>query len=160
MARGRTVRTLKKRAAFLCALEQSPHVGKACEAAKISRRGAYDWRTDDPEFAAAWDAALEVGITAAEDEAWRRATEGTTKPVFYKGVQCGGIQEHSDTLLIFLLKAHRPEVYSERGAVPLTDVDDYVRRAMELVLTYVPEDRRDELRRAMLALPLRTTERG
>lgn len=34
--------------------------------------------------------------------------------MFYQGEQCGTIREYSDTLAIFLLKAHKSEKYRER----------------------------------------------
>ena len=51
-----------------------------------------------------------------EAEARRRGVEGTLKPVFYKGEECGQVREYSDTLLIFLLKAHDPK-YRDRQQV-------------------------------------------
>ncbi len=44
----------------------------------------------------------------------RRAFEGVEEPVFHQGKQCGTIRRYSDTLTIFLLKAHRPAKYRER----------------------------------------------
>ncbi|AEV24612.1 hypothetical protein Dsui_0192 [Azospira oryzae PS] len=110
----RTIRTAKKRDAFLLALEDTANVTKACKKSRLARRSAYEWRDDDPDFARAWDEALERGTDALEDEAVRRATEGTLKPVFYKGQKCGSVREYSDTLLIFMLKARRPEKFKER----------------------------------------------
>lgn len=74
----------------------------------------YNYRGSDPEFEAKVRAALDHAIERLEEEARRRAYQGTLKPVFYRGEQCGEIQEYSDTLMIFLLKAHRPAVYRER----------------------------------------------
>lgn len=55
------------------------------------------------------------------------------------------------------------KLLAERGrqltGVPLPVVDDYLRRQMEMVLTFVPEDMRAELQRAMLELPFRPLER-
>lgn len=110
----RTNRTTKKRDAFLLALEETANVSKSCKKAKLPRRTAYEWRDDDPTFKSEWDAALDRATDAIEDEAIRRATEGTLKPVFYKGSKCGTIREYSDTLLIFMLKARRPEKFKER----------------------------------------------
>jgi hypothetical protein len=45
------------------------------------------------------------------DEIVERAVQGWPKPVFYRGRQCGSIQHYSDRLLIFLLKALKPETY-------------------------------------------------
>lgn len=117
---GRTLRTAKTREAFLLALEDTANVSKACKRAKLPRRSAYDWRRDDADFAAAWDTAIDRGTDALEDEAVRRATEGTLKPVFYKGEKCGSIREYSDTLLMFMLKARRPEKFKERTESQIT----------------------------------------
>ena len=72
----RSSRTTKKRAGFLAALETTGNVTLACEMARLPRRSAYDWRADDPEFAADWEKSLDLGIDALEDEANRRAREG------------------------------------------------------------------------------------
>ena len=48
-----------------------------------------------------------------EREAARRAYHGVEEPVFHKGEVCGSIRKYSDTLMIFLLKARRPEVYRD-----------------------------------------------
>jgi hypothetical protein len=120
MASGRTIRTLKKRDAFLTALRAHGNVSEACAAAQFGRTAAYAWRGDDPDFAAAWDEALDEAADTMEREAWRRAVEGTEKPVFgslggKKGTgEVGRIREYSDTLLIFMLKAARPEKFRER----------------------------------------------
>ena len=67
----------------------------ACQAAGVPRQTAYDHRTSDAAFKAQWDAAVEEACDILEDVARQRAVE------------------MSDTLLIFLLKAHRPEKYRE-----------------------------------------------
>jgi transposase-like protein len=116
--------TPERQAAFLAALATAGgNVSRACEAVDISRFTAYSWRDDDPHFAAEWERAKEAGVDALEDEARRRAFEGTAKPVFHQGVQCGTIQEYSDTLTIFLLKGARPEKYRERVSTELTGKD-------------------------------------
>ena len=48
------------------------------------------------------------------DEADRRAKDGVLKPVFYKGEIVGSIPQYSDNLLMFRLKALRPDKYRER----------------------------------------------
>jgi hypothetical protein len=109
----RTIRTLKKRKKFLQAMSAGASVAAAALAAGMSRRAAYEWREAEPDFAADWDVAQEQGTDALEDEARRRAAEGTDEPVFYQGKACGAIRKYSDTLLIFLLKARRPEKFRE-----------------------------------------------
>lgn len=109
--------------AFLTALSQTGNVTSSCEKAGITRTHAYDVRQVDPEFAAAWQNALEIATDALEQEARRRAHEGLKRYRFTKSGQpildpeTGQPyfeHEYSDTLLIFLLKAHRPEKYRER----------------------------------------------
>jgi transposase-like protein len=109
----RTKRTAEKEQILLDMLSTGKSVYKAASAAGIARSTAYEWRDSDPEFKARWDEALEAGIDAMEDEAHRRAVEGVDKPVFYQGEVCGEVREYSDTLLIFQLKARRPEKYRE-----------------------------------------------
>jgi hypothetical protein len=111
----RTTRTTKKDQAetFLTALRKSGNVSAACRSARIGRQRVYERRESDPEFAAAWDVALDEAVDSLESEGWRRARDGTLKPIFYEGQKCGEIREYSDTLLIFLLKGHRPARFRE-----------------------------------------------
>lgn len=109
--------TPEKLAAFCAALVESCNVGKACAAIGVSRTWAYDLRDANPAFAAAWDAAMGRGVSALEDEAHRRAFDGVEEPVFHLGKQVASVQKYSDTLAIFLLKAHAPEKYRERTDV-------------------------------------------
>ena len=102
--------------AFLAALAEHCNVRAACRAAGVGREAAYDLRRADPAFAAAWETALEEGVELLEEEVRRRALHGVSEPVFYRGAECGTIQRYSDTLAIFLLKAHRPKVYRDSAA--------------------------------------------
>ncbi len=111
--------TPEKAEAFFAALAETANVSKACAAIAVSRRTAYNWRESDPVFAAGWDRAMKAAVLGLEDEAHRRAFEGVDKPVFYQGDECGTIREYSDTLAIFLLKAHNPEKYRENSKVEL-----------------------------------------
>lgn len=111
--------TPEKLTAFCAALAETGIVGKACAAVDISRQTAYQWREQVPEFAEAWDKALRIGVSALEDEAHRRGFDGTLEPVFHQGAECGAVRKYSDTLAIFLLKAHNPEKYRENSRVEL-----------------------------------------
>lgn len=113
--------TERKRRTFLECLETTGNVSRAAEAAALPRQSFYKRRRSDPQFAAQWDEAVEIGVASLEDEARRRAQEGVLKPVFYQGAECGAVREFSDTLLIFLLKAHRPEKYRERREITGAD---------------------------------------
>lgn len=100
--------------AFLACLAKDGVVGYAAKRAGIDRDSAYVLRKNDPAFRAAWAIAMNEAIDLAEKEAWRRGIKGTRKPVYQGGEKVGHIQEYSDTLLIFMLKAHRPKKFRER----------------------------------------------
>lgn len=122
--------TKAKRALFLEALGDSGIVTQACARFGLARASVYRWRDQDESFAQAWAQALERGVDALEDEAVRRALEGRLEPVFYQGKECGAVRKYSDALLMFMLKARRPQTYKDRAAlehsgkdgVPLTPV--------------------------------------
>ena len=88
-----------KKARFLKLLAETGNVSRSAIGAGIDRRGLYRERDTDAEFAAAWEEALESGVDELEEEARKRAKEG------------------SDTLLIFLLKANRPQKYRDQVKV-------------------------------------------
>lgn len=90
---------------FLASLADTANVRLACKAAGIARKTAYQQRNRSKEFAAKWDEALEQACDVLEATARSRALTV------------------SDTLLIFLLKAHRPEVYREQRQDLVLDID-------------------------------------
>lgn len=147
-------RTPERATAFCAALAETCNVGKACKAISIGRTTAYEWREADPVFAAMWDKAMQVGVSALEDEAHRRAFDGVADPLTHQGQftyayeaardelgdvireedgsakmvpiigedgkpQVLTVQKYSDTLAIFLLKAHSPEKYRDNSKVEL-----------------------------------------
>lgn len=118
-----TRKTTKKelwRTPFLGTLSATGNVSSAVVAADVSRAFVYAERTRDPDFAALWDAALDMAADALELEARRRAHDGWEEPVFGsmgtgRGTgEIGTVRKYSDTLLIFLLKGARPEKYRDR----------------------------------------------
>jgi len=98
---------------FLSRLRKSPNVAAAARAAGYSRQWMYELRDQDEAFAKAWDEAINEAMDVAEGEIYRRAVRGTVRKVFYKDQEIDRVREYSDTLLIFLAKAHRPEKYRE-----------------------------------------------
>ena len=105
-----------KKRAFLTAYAETGKKGLAAELAGIDRSAIYQpgWR-DDPVFQEALARAEEMAADILEDEAFRRAVEGVEKPTgWYRGKPGGYVREYSDVLLIFQLKALRPEKYRER----------------------------------------------
>jgi hypothetical protein len=98
-------------------------VSDASRTAGVSRKTAYQQRSEDSDFAAQWDEALDEACDALEAEARRRAVEGVEQKKFTRGgdpivdPETGEQYKervYSDTLLVFLLKGHRPERYRER----------------------------------------------
>jgi hypothetical protein len=104
----------QKQIDFLKELEATGNITISCKKAKLPRRTVYDWLEKDEAFKSLYDKSVIIGIELLEDEAQRRAYHGTVKPVYQGGKLVGKVQEYSDTLLIFLLKGKKPEVYKER----------------------------------------------
>jgi hypothetical protein len=98
---------------FLTALRNSGNVRASCNAADVPRRTAYNHKNKSKEFAADWDEAVEDACDYMEGEAFRRAMQGVEKPVTVAGER-EIIKDYSDSLLMFLLKAHRPGKFRER----------------------------------------------
>lgn len=87
---------------FLADLAKNCNVSHAARAAGVDRSTVYRHREENAEFATAWDDAAEDGIEALELALRQRG------------------METSDTAAIFLLKAHRPDVYRENRRTELT----------------------------------------
>lgn len=112
----------RKKALWLEAYATTGNVSAACTAADIARSTYYSWLDTDHAFVPLVAEAREHAIDELELEARRRAQQGTSKPMMYKGEPIIDpttgdpvvIREYSDTLLIFLLKGLRPETYRER----------------------------------------------
>lgn len=119
-----TYKTLQqKKKAFLAAFAEVGNITRAAEVAGISRAMHYDWLKDDPDYPDLFQAADQQACDRLEQEARRRAVEGTLKPVFHKGEECGVVREYSDTLLIFLMKGAMPDKYKDRVTNEVTGKD-------------------------------------
>ena len=90
------------------------NMAKACEVARVARSEHYRWLRYR-RYAARFREAEEHAIQALETEARRRAMVGIEKPIFYKGHAVTYVRAFSDGLLMFLLKAKRPDIYRDRG---------------------------------------------
>ena len=103
----------KRRDIFLSALAQGCTVTSAAQAAGVARTTVYEWRAD-PDFETAWQAAEDAGVDILEQEAMRRACDGVEKPVYRGGEVVGHVTDYSDSMLMFLLKARRPEKFTDK----------------------------------------------
>lgn len=93
---------------FLEALANTGNVRASCRRAEVSHPTVYDLYESDPLFKAQWSEALELATDLLEYEARKRAMGTKTKDE---------TKHTSDTLMIFLLKAHRPEKFDPQRAV-------------------------------------------
>lgn len=116
MPRGRPVRSDKNRERFCQELAEHGNVTRASKAISSAHSTVYEWKADDPVFAAAWADAIAQYTKVLEAEADRRAKEGVEEPVFYQGQVVGYVKKYSDILLMFRLKKLDPDGYKERVA--------------------------------------------
>ncbi len=152
-APGRPAASPDRLETFLTALADTGAVALAAERAGLHRSTLYERRRRNKDFAARWDAALQLGLDRLQDHAVVRATVGDETPLWQGGRLVGSVRRPDSRLLQFLLKAHRPEVYARPTAPAASDAaaSDLARRLREA-----------EARMAALgkALPPLATKRG
>ena len=112
--------TPEKKNVFLSILRECGNVSHAAMNIGMARGYMYEVRAGDPDFAAAWDEAVESSLDDIEQALRKRAVEGVDRPVFYQGEVCGHVKEFSDTAAIFLLKGRRPDVFRDRSESSVT----------------------------------------
>ena len=108
-----TERTEKKDTRFFEALADGLTVTAALKLAGYTRTWAYKQKREDEEFATLWANADDIAVEAMEAELDRRAFKGVDEPIFYQGENVATVKKYSDILLMFRLKAKRPETYRE-----------------------------------------------
>lgn len=134
----------KKQADFLEKLEEYASVTRAAKVSKVPRRTIYQWIEDDANFKKKYDSSCAIAISSLEDEAVRRAYEGTVRPVFQGGKSVGKIREYSDTLLIVLLKARAPEKYKDRFQGEFSGPNGKpIQTENTTTILYIPEKRKE-----------------
>lgn len=80
---------------FLVNIASGKTITESAKGTGASRERYYQLRLEQPEFAKAWEAAVDLGTGLLEDMCLKRC-------------------KHSDNLLMFLLKARKPAVYGNR----------------------------------------------
>jgi hypothetical protein len=113
----------QSRERFIAALRNTANVRASAQAAGVDRKTAYNWRNTSTAFAAQWDEAIEDAVDTLEAAAVKRARDGVEEPVYQGGEMVGTVTKYSDTLLIFLMKAHRPKMYRETVKSEITGPD-------------------------------------
>lgn len=108
--------------AFLAAYVECGTITGAAKAAGFSNRTHYDWLVDD-DYRKRFDEACKLSAIRLEDEARRRAIEGTHVYKFDKDGEAlldpdtgqpYREMKYSDTLMIFLLKGNNPEKFGDK----------------------------------------------
>ena len=92
-------------------MKNSP--GVAASLANLARATVYGWKRDDPDFAKAWDNAIEAGVDLVETRLIQRALKD------------------SDSNAQFYLRARRPEIYGRRELLPTPTQNVDVRVSLE-----------------------------
>ena len=116
---GRVPMPAVKVAAFFHPLGRTGSVTVAANRAQLRRSTLYERRQDDKAFAERWAQALDPGVERLQDYApsntMNRALNGTPRPIWRNGQELGSVRQFDNRLLQFLLKAHRPDLYCDRG---------------------------------------------
>ena len=101
------------RQTFLDTLRLSANVYLSCRTAGVTRGIAYIMRDKYPDFRQEWETAIDDAVDTLEAVALKRA------------------KASSDLLLIFLLKAHRPEKYREVYKVEHTIIQAEIKKVAQ-----------------------------
>lgn len=110
--------TTEEKQKFVDGLAEGLSVIDAAGTTGRARQSFYRLREGDPEFASAWKTAYAEGTDLLEKEAERRALEGVSRRSYDKdGNLIREEQVYSDTLMIFMLKARRPNKFRDRVAI-------------------------------------------
>ena len=109
---------------FIEALADTGSVASACKRVKRSTHGAYYLRRQPgaEEFAAAWRAAVDLGMQRVEDVAMDRALNGVDVPVYSYGELVGTRTVYNDRLLMFMLRNRAPQRFAEGQAKALNAI--------------------------------------
>jgi hypothetical protein len=127
-----------------CYVAMRGQLKHACEATPICMASPAMWRKESEVFSRCYDMCRKVAIDLIESEAVRRAVDGVTKPVFYKGLICGYIQEYSDMLMKTLLEGLKPDTYKHRTEIETKPPND------EDLLKRIPREQLDDDSLALL----------
>ena len=115
-------RKISWRPAFLEAFAQCGIANLAARQVRVNPKTVQKTLERNPKFREAYYIAKENATQMLEAEMLRRAKIGIEKPVTVAG-QREVIREYSDTLLIFMLKSLRPQVYRDNYNVALSNPD-------------------------------------
>lgn len=137
--------TPEKQREFIKTLADTGSVVGAVRSVGLSKQSAYALRRSKGAegFAAAWDAAIGQASRVLADVAFDRAINGTEQHVVDReGRHIYTHMKTNDRLLMFLLRAHQPEIYG-RGCertMPVPEQGQPVAEAIDKLLPVQPDD--------------------
>jgi len=112
--------------AFLQQYCRYGNIGYSAAQVGVHRNTIYDWLEHDEQFALAFRQAEAAAVEVLEQEAWRRAVEGSPyeRTSYWHGEPVGTDRkiEYSDALMTLLLRARAPEKYREKLDVSVQQV--------------------------------------
>ena len=118
--------TTDQRTRFLDTLAKTANVTASSAVIGLHRNTMYQMRESDPDFAEAWENAIEQATDALEQACRNRAIDGVPRYVVGKnGLILDKDGEpltertYSDTLAIALLKAHRRDKFGDQSKVDM-----------------------------------------
>lgn len=133
---------------FLVAFAHTGVIQRACEYAEVPRNMYYRWMEHDQDFVFTFRETQAEAVERLEDECRRRAENGIVKvtPIYFQGRKVGERVErvYSDLLLMFLLKALKPEKYREKFEAISPD------EAMQLAEASLTDEQLSRIREAVL----------
>jgi hypothetical protein len=102
-------------AEFIGALAQCACVDEACRRVGKSPSSAYALRqrAGAHSFRAAWEAALDYGVSRLTDAAFSRSVHGVENPVFFQGEQIGVRRHFDERLTMFIMRYRDPVRYGK-----------------------------------------------
>jgi hypothetical protein len=129
--RGNSI-TPDKQRKFIAMLAATGIVSQAARGIGKSMEALYKLRhrPGAEAFSAAWDAAVERGLTRLEDCALERALQGTPTPIVAGGEVVGWWGKPDNHLLRFLLQQRLPAKYGSKAIQPGHPVWEAVREAV------------------------------
>lgn len=93
---------------FLEALQRNDgFVSMTCMELNVAHKTVYNWKHEDADFCAAWDAVIQNSLDVLEREGYRRAHQGQEEDVWYQGQIVGSKVNKSDALLMWYINNKR-----------------------------------------------------
>ena len=111
--------TREKWELFIKNYEKCLYIREACDKTGVTYRELQYYRDEYPDFAERMRKIEKLKIELAEEELYRRAM-GYDETVTKDG-KVTVMRRHSDTCLMFYLKAHYPEKYNDKRAFDLNE---------------------------------------